>query len=254
VHADAEKAADRWFRTIKRGVNGGTRLICFPHAGGSASFFHDWGRLLPAGVELLAVRYPGREDRILDPLPGTMEDLAGPLTQACSTLDSMPLAFFGHSMGAVVAHEVAQRVESLMAGRLVALFVSGCAGPAVDKSHRDPSTLSDEDLVEDIQMLGGTNPAVLANPELKQLFLLALRTDYQLVTNHFISPAGVIQAPMISYYGDQDEKVSEESAAAWSILTKSTFSLRRFNGGHFYLTNHSADLVADICAHLETHR
>jgi pyochelin biosynthesis protein PchC len=80
---------------------------------------------MPAGVELPAVRYPGREDRILDPLADTMEDLAGPMAQACSALSGAPLAFSGHSMGAAVAREVAQRLGPLMDVRLAALFVSG---------------------------------------------------------------------------------------------------------------------------------
>jgi pyochelin biosynthesis protein PchC len=254
VHADAEKVDARWFRIVKRGASGGTRLICFPHAGGSASFFQGWGRLLPAGVELLAVRYPGREDRILDPLPDAMEDLAGPLTGACSTLDSMPLAFFGHSMGALVAHEVAHRIERLTTARLTNLFVSGCASPTLDKSRRDPSALSDSDLVEDVRMLGGTNPEVLTNPELKRLFLQALRADYQLIAHHSMSPDGILQAPIAAYYGDQDEGIDAESISAWSTATKSTFSARRFTGGHFYLTHHAEDLVADICARLRAHR
>jgi pyochelin biosynthetic protein PchC len=254
ARADTEKVDARWFRIVKRGANGGTRLICFPHAGGSASFFRDWGRLLPAGLELLAVRYPGREDRILDPLPVSMEDLVGPLTQACSTLDSMPLAFFGHSMGALVAYEVAQRIEPLMDATLTGLFVSGCASPTLAKSRRDPSALTDDHLVEDVRILGGINPEVLTNPELKRLFLLALRADYQLIARHSMSPHSVIKAPIAAYYGDQDEGIDEENVSAWSTATKSTFSARRFNGGHFYLTHHAEDLVADICAHLRVLR
>ena len=107
---EAEGLARQWFRSIRRQAKPEARLVCFPHAGGSASFFLDWADLMPAGVELLAVRYPGREDRILDPPAGSMDALVEPLLQACSALSDVPLAFFGHSMGAVVAHEVAQRL------------------------------------------------------------------------------------------------------------------------------------------------
>ena len=249
MHTDATQS-DKWFRIVKGEVNAGIRLVCFPHAGGSASFFHHWGRLFPARVEVLAVRYPGREDRILDPVPDTIEDLADRLALACSVLDGTPLAFFGHSMGAAVAHEVAQRVESLLPGRLACLFVSGCAGPGRGKSRRDLSALSDSHLVENVRMLGGTSPAVLDNSELRQLFLPIFRADFRLVARHSISSSGIVQAPIIAYYGDQDEDLDEESVSAWSTVTKSTFAIRRFRGGHFYLTDHTAGLVADMCDHL----
>lgn len=254
MHANAEKIIRQWFRVIKRQANPEIRLICFPHAGGSASFFHGWADLLPRDVELLAVRYPGREDRILDPLADTMADLAIPLAQACTALDDAPLAFFGHSMGAAVAHEVARRVEPLIAIRLAGLFVSGHAGPGYDKGRRDPSNLSDGDLIEDMKVLGGTDPEMLVDAELRQLYLPTLRADYRLIARHRISSADIIDAPVVAYYGDQDEDLDEESVSAWSTVTKSTFMAHRFSGGHFYLLDHSKDVVADICTRLRTDR
>jgi surfactin synthase thioesterase subunit len=98
-----------WFRVVPARERARLRLVCFPHAGGSASFFRSWARYLPDTVELAAVCYPGREDRICDPLPERMEDLAAPLdedldersvgawaalTRACFTLRAMPGGHF----------------------------------------------------------------------------------------------------------------------------------------------------------------
>jgi pyochelin biosynthetic protein PchC len=254
MRGEADRLASQWFRTIRRQANPETRLVCFPHAGGSASFFHGWAGFMPTGVELLAVRYPGREDRILDPPADTMEDLADPLVQACSVLNDAPLAFFGHSMGAVVAHEVAQRLGPSMDARLVALFVSGHPGPGCDKSGRDLSALSDAELLEDIRLRGGTAPAAFAQPELRELFLPALREDYRIVASHRMSVNAVIEAPVVAYYGNQDEDIDEKSASAWSAVTKSSFRARSFEGGHFYLMEHAKDLVADLLSHLKVHR
>ncbi len=246
--------ARQWFRTIKRQANPEFRLICFPHAGGSASFFLDWADLMPAGVELLAVRYPGREDRILDPPAGNMDALAEPLVQACSALSGAPLAFFGHSMGAMVAHEVAQRLGPMMNARLAALFVSGYPGPGCDKSRADPSALSDDELAEDIRVLGGTDPAVLSQPELRGLFLPVVRGDYRIAATHRVSVNALIEAPVVAYYGDQDKETDGASVSAWSAVTKSSFRARRFEGGHFYLVEHAKDLVTDLLSHLNVHR
>ena len=254
MHANAEKIIGQWFRVIKRQANPEMRLICFPHAGGSASFFRSWADLIPRGMELLAVRYPGREDRILDPLANTMADVASPLSQACTALDDAPLAFFGHSMGAAVAHDVARRIDPLMTIRLAGLFVSGYAGPGYDQGRRDPSKLSDGDLIEDMQVLGGTDPDVFVKAELKQLYLPIFRADYQLIARHRISSADIINAPVVAYYGDHDEDLDEESVSAWSTVTKSSFTARRFSGGHFYLLDYSTDVVVDICTNLRAGR
>ena len=224
MRGEADGLARQWFRTIKRQANPEARLVCFPHAGGSASFFLDWADLMPAGVELLAVRYPGREDRILDPPADSMDALAEPLVRACSALSGAPLAFFGHSMGAVVAHEVAQRLGPTMNARLAALFVSGYPGPGCDKSRADPAALSDAELAEDIRLLGGTDPAVLAQPELRELFLPVVRGDYRIVAGHRVSVNAVIEAPVVAYYGDQDKEIDATSVSAWSAVTRSSFT------------------------------
>jgi pyochelin biosynthesis protein PchC len=221
-----DQITSQWFRAIRRQANPETRLVCFPHAGGSASFFNDWAGLLPPGAELFAVRYPGREDRILDPLAGTMDDIVDPVVRACSELGGAPLALFGHSMGAAVAYEVAQRLGALMDGRLAALFVSGYPGPGYDESRRDLAALSD--------------------PELRQLFLPAVRSDYRILADHRITIRRIIEAPVIAYYGDQDEDIEQQSISAWSTVTNSSFAEHRFSGGHFYLIEHAQDLIADL--------
>jgi pyochelin biosynthesis protein PchC len=247
-----DQFASQWFRAIRRQANPVICLVCFPHAGGSASFFNDWAGLLPPGAELFAVRYPGREDRVLDHPADTMDDIVDPVAQACSEIgDTTPLVLFGHSMGAAVAYEVAQRLGTLLGGRLAGLFVSGYPGPGYDASRRDLTALSDGELVEDMRALGGTNQAVLINPELRQLYLPTVRADYRLIAGHRITVKRVIEAPVAAYYGDQDEDIEEQSISTWSTVTNSTFTARRFNGGHFYLIEHAPDLIADLFSHLQ---
>jgi pyochelin biosynthesis protein PchC len=95
----------KWFRLVPARERAQLRLVCFPHAGGSASFFRPWGMHLPDTVEFAAACYPGREDRINEPLPEHIDDLAVPLAMACACLPDLPTVFFGHSMGASVACE-----------------------------------------------------------------------------------------------------------------------------------------------------
>jgi pyochelin biosynthetic protein PchC len=249
--SEAHELAGQWFRIIKRQPDPHTRLVCFPHAGGAASFFRMWADLMPEGVELIAVRYPGREDRLCDPLVDTMEGLADPITQACSALRGAPLAFFGHSMGAAVAHEVALRLRSPRATRVTGLFVSGYPGPGQETRVRDHAGLSDLELIKDLELLGGTDSKAFEDAGLRELLLPAIRADYRLIEHHKApSVNAVIEAPIVAYYGNQDEDAHAASVSAWSAVTKSTFTARSFDGGHFYLTDHAPALVADLLGHL----
>ncbi|AWW35618.1 thioesterase II family protein [Streptomyces cadmiisoli] len=243
--------ASQWFRSIRGSRNPRLRLVCFPHAGGAASSFRSWAHLVPDDVELLAVRYPGREDRLFEPPAERMEELAEPLADACATLTGSPLALFGHSMGASVAFEVTVRLARTPgAAGAEALFVSGRAGPGRNR-HRDLADATDEKLVEDLIAMSGATAEALANEELRELFLPAVRADYRLIERYAASvPTPTLDLPVYAYYGDQDDEIDEDSVNAWSAVTRSTFVARSFPGGHFYLDDRTAPLVADVLARL----
>ncbi|MCM0679130.1 thioesterase domain-containing protein, partial [Micromonospora phytophila] len=155
------------------------RLVCFPHAGGTATFFRSWPQRLP-GVEVRAARYAGRQDRLADPFPASLAGLADELAGALAGLGEAPLALFGHSMGALLAFEVAVRLEERHGPAPVRLFVSGRPAP-----HRAPATAlhrADEvGLLDEVTRLGNPDPLVFADPDLRALVLPALRDDYRLV-------------------------------------------------------------------------
>lgn len=241
---------DRWQRVIRTTSRPELRLVCFPQAGGAASFFHPWAAHLPATVELIAVRYPGREDRLADPPAEHMADLVGPIARGCAGLRDVPLAFFGHSMGAIVAYEVALRLQRSTDAPLARLFVSGCAAPGHEKD-RQPSDLSDSGLTSDLERMGGTDPAALGHPELRELILSTLRTDYRLLDEHRLRPAReMVSAPLTAYYGTDDEDLDATSVGAWSDFTRADFAIRAFPGGHFYLADQVRALLADLFSHI----
>ncbi|WP_327066372.1 thioesterase II family protein [Kitasatospora sp. NBC_01302] len=243
-------SADRWFRTVQRCPTPRVRIICFPHAGGAASFFRSWAEFVPDDVELIAVRYPGREDRLLDPLAGTMAELADPIADGCSRFLDAPLALFGHSMGASVAYEVALRLRAAHGAVLAGLFVSSRPAPGREK-HRSLSLASDDELIEDIALQGGTDARTFANPELRGLVLPAIRADYRLVDGYrALTSHAPLDTPVVAYYGDDEAGLDRDSVAAWSSVTAATFTVRSFDGGHFYLADHRQELLAHLFASL----
>jgi pyochelin biosynthetic protein PchC len=237
-----------WFRLVPARERARQRLVCFPHAGGSASFFRSWGSYLPDTVELAAVCYPGREDRICDPLPECMEELAAPLAAACASLADLPTVFFGHSMGASIAYETALRLEGGYGIDLAALCVSGRSAPG--SGRRRAFLPGDDDaLGRALVQLGGTDVAALLNSGLRELVLPVIRADYRLIARYDArASARPVSAPLIAYYGVADEDLDERSVGAWAAFTRACFTLRAMPGGHFYLRDDTAGLVHDVLA------
>jgi hypothetical protein len=165
----------RWLRCYRRQPSPRLRVVCFPHAGGSASFFHPWLADLPPDVELVAAKYPGREDRMPEPPVDGVPELADALTDALRRSADAPLALFGHSLGAAVAYEVARRLERRGdAGGPALLAVSSFPGPQrVTRGMLHQA--SDETLADEVRRLGGTHAIALEHPELRALVLPVLR-------------------------------------------------------------------------------
>jgi pyochelin biosynthetic protein PchC len=232
------------------------RLVCLPHAGGNAQAFHGWAARLPADVEVLAVRYPGRQERIGEPCVTTMDELAGRVTAALEhyrrgggdTDDGIPLALFGHSMGASLAYEVTVRLEA--AGRGPALLMLS----ARNAPHRTRRTAlyraADDVLVAGVRRLGTLGGDVYDIPELRELLLPVLRADYELIETYHPADPARIATPVTAYLGEQDRGTCVDAVAAWDELADGGFTLRTFPGDHFYLAPCEAELTADIAARL----
>ncbi|MEU9119080.1 alpha/beta fold hydrolase [Streptomyces sp. NPDC048506] len=223
-----------WLRCPEGRPGAARRLVCFPHAGGSASFFRLWAAELPA-LEVHAVQYPGRADRIAEPLPNDVHRLAEEAADAIEPLADLPLALFGHSMGAVVAFETARALER-RGVRLDHLFVSGAR--AADDPDAAPSNAplrTDDELAEALINLGGTDTELLADPVLRDLVLPYVRSDFEMFERYGYRAGPPVGCPVTAVFGDTDEHVDAGHAAAWGELTDGGFSQHEVPGGHFYL-------------------
>lgn len=238
-----------WFRRYRRVTNPRLRLVCLPHAGGSASAYRSWVSLLPGDVDLLAVQYPGRQDRLGEPCLVTMDQLADAIVTALAPFLDLPVALFGHSMGASLAHEVGLRLER--SGHAVqTLLVSARLPPRHHRPRMD--SWDDEALLADVRMLDPDSTTILADPDMRAMMLPAIRADYLIADTYRPTPEGIIDAPVVAYVGDDDPYVRVWQLRAWSEITKSGFQTVVFPGSHFYLRGRESELVQDISSRLVT--
>ncbi|MFD4628485.1 thioesterase II family protein [Streptomyces sp. NPDC058284] len=246
--------SDPWIRRFRPRPEAGVRLVCFPHAGGSATYYQPLAQsptLLPE-AEVLAVQYPGRQDRRRERLVDEIPVLADLVTKALLPFGDRPLAFFGHSMGAVLAYEVAQRLGERTGNEPCHLFVSGRRAPSVFR----PGTvhlLSDAELAAELRRAGGTDPMFLNDEELLAEILPIVRNDYRAIELYRWSPSPPLACPITALIGDRDAQATRDEAAAWRQHTDGPFDLKVFSGGHFYLNTHQQG-VSEIISKALTDR
>lgn len=238
---------DAWLRCRTPRHSPSARLICLPHAGGTAGPYAAWGAGFPDDMELSAVQYPGREDRLGEPPADDLETLVTGLCAALLPLAERPLVLFGHSFGAVVAYEAARRLTAW--GRAPDhLVVSGRRAPSLP-ARGDMHTRPDDDLVAELVRLGGTRGDLLADPAVRDVYLPAVRADFKLAETYHRSACPPLGCPVTAVMGETDTEVDEAQARAWAVHTTGPFELRAFPGGHFYFTPRRepvARLLADI--------
>ncbi|WP_406205802.1 alpha/beta fold hydrolase [Kitasatospora sp. NBC_01560] len=238
-----KNSGGEWVRRFHPAAAGGTRLAAFPHAGGSASYWYPLSEALAPAVETLAIQYPGRQDRRHEEPLRSLPELADRAFEALPECADRPLVLFGHSLGSVLAFEVARRLQD--AGRTPAhLFASGYPAPSRLRGG-DVHRRGDEGIVEELRTVGGTDPVWLENAEFMESVLPALRADYTAIETHARGDA-VLDCPLTVLTGDDDPHTTVDEAKAWGEHTAAAFDLRVFPGGHFYLDRHLPEITGLI--------
>lgn len=223
------------------------RLFCFHHAGVGASVYRQWGFNLPASVEVAAVQLPGRANRLAESpiadIPSLIDALVSNLVPH---LDGR-FAFFGHSMGAVVAHELAHALRDRGLPLPSHLIVSGRKAPTVRNRFPLLQHLPDNLFVTEINhRYGGIAPEILQHQDILDLLLPCLRADITALENFSVPARAPLDIPIAVFGGDSDRQTSVEDLQAWEQETSAGCDIRVFPGGHFYLDSVRDRVLAEI--------
>lgn len=237
--------AIKWFITVKEQANPKIRLFCFPYAGGGASIYREWNQNMPNEIEICAIQYPGRENRISE---NPIDDFDLLVTNICEAIQhkmDLPFALFGHSLGAKVAYEVAKRLESSNTIKPDMLFVSGARAPhfpVPNPIHH----LDDSGFTKALARYQGTPVAILENEEIMQVFLPMIRADFVLDETFCSDMDSQIAIPIIIFAGNEDKIAFSKDVQLWEKYTTENSEFIEMPGQHFFLKTSQNDLLDRI--------
>jgi medium-chain acyl-[acyl-carrier-protein] hydrolase len=230
---------------------GKLRISCLPYAGSGAAIYRGWAAAVAPAIEIWPVTLPGREHRLIESPIDDLPLLAAKVGDELGRLLEPRFALFGHSMGALLAFEVARHLRRQ--GRLGpdCLIVSAHRAPHMpddqDPIHHKPTS----DFLEELRRLNGTPASILRDQELVELMLPVLRADFKAVESYRYVEESPLRCPIIVYGGKQDKMISEDQLAAWGVHTVGGFAQRMFEGDHFYITTQREELIAQLALDIQ---
>jgi len=227
---------DPWIAYRKPRPNARIRLFCFPYAGGGALIYRPWVSELPPEIDVFPVQLPGREQRLREKAFTRAGALVEAMTTALLPHFEPPFAFFGHSMGALLSYEVAQRLRQLGKPGPVHILASARRAPQLPMDdEKIYHLLPEPEFRAKLREINGTPEAVLENEELMELLAPIIRADFELNETYEPSQHPPLDVPISAFGGIEDEEVEKEKLEAWRDATTGPFKLRMFPGDHFFL-------------------
>lgn len=221
------------------------RLVAAPGAGSGAGLFRGWEAALPDWIEFRPVAAPGREHRIREPVPTRLGAHVDGVVEALDVLEPLPLALLGHSMGALVAWEVARALRRRGAPRPLVVFVSGMLPPDAPRPWPPIADRPDAPLLEELRArFGGFPPALDAYPELRRLMLPTVRGDLAAFESHRPAPEAPLALPIRLLAGREDRAAPPEALRPWERHTRAGSRLATFAGAHDFIAGAPAGVVA----------
>lgn len=218
-------------------MNSKIKLICFPFAGAGASFFTNWSQLVKPNIEIVPFQLPGRERLILEPPYENVHTAAKDFSkEILDNHDNDSIILFGHCfLGAIIAFEVSKLIESHV--NLLHLFVSAAPSPFSKRNYKLSQCTDDNLFLKEIENLTGYSHPAFKVPELRELLLPTLRSDFKMDETYLPSEPFAIKTSITAIYANKDHFVSKHDILLWEKATLGEFKVEEVVGPHMYISN-----------------
>lgn len=244
-------ATNPWIETFPPRPDASFRLFCFPHAGGAAQFFRTWAKKLPEWIEVCPLQYPGRWSRHAEALRRDAETLVGDVVGALEGELGKPFAFFGNSMGGMLAYESTRKLRAEGRPTPSLLAVSAVAAPLYAGSGTPVHAAPDEAIVQRLRRLGGSDE-IISHPDILKTFLPILRADLQIIETYRWIPGEKLKSPILALAGTEDPEATPAKMEAWREQTEAKFSLETIPGGHFFIQSREDEVIGIVLREIES--
>jgi surfactin synthase thioesterase subunit len=218
-------------------------MLCFPYAGGSASIYYEWSKLMPNEVEVIGIELPGRGKRFTEECNSQLDLLVSELSEAIINNIEPPFLFFGHSLGAVVSYEVARKLRKLHYPLPVLLIISGRAAPHLEVEREKIDNMSDFEFKQLLKRVNGIPEQAFQNNELMKLVLPIIRADFILSSSYVHQKEAPLPCSIVMFSGENDHGISIEHIRAWEEHTSCNFSYYIFEGDHFFIRKRTSQII-----------
>ncbi len=235
--------ANKWLPPLQPRPHARLRLFCFPYAGGSAAAYSGWPDYLSPAIDVRPLQLPGRWNRLKEPALTRFDDMLKALAVVLPPHLDRPFAFFGHSMGALLAFEMTRYLRRHGLPQPLHLFVSGRRAPQFPDHDLPRPDLPDPEFIECLRELNGTPAEVLDNPELMTLLLPTLRADFDVCRSYAFVPGPPLACPLTVLGGVEDKESAEGYLEGWRLHTSGRWAQSMFPGDHFFLHSAMAPLL-----------
>lgn len=218
------------------------RLFCFPYAGAGIAPFRPWREAMPAGVELIGAQPPGRGPRLREAPHRRMKPLVNEMALAMAPMLDRPFALFGHSLGALMAFELA-RLLRRHGKRPAILMVSGTIAAHQPNTNPPLHHLPDAQFIAELARLNGMPREILDNRELLEIVLPAVKADFEVLETYEYAAEAPLDTPIRAFGGTHDPRANHDQLDAWRAQTSAAFDLCMFDGGHFFMDERAREFL-----------
>ncbi len=243
-------ALAKWMPYRRPGSEQRVRLFCFPFGGGGASSFALWRNALPPHVDLCAMQPPARESRLGEPAITRIPDMVAALVQVVEPLLDLPFALFGHSVGSLVAFELARELRDRGRRLPMRLFVSGHPAPHLPRRRPLISGLPREEFIAALRDSFEVSPALLDSADLLDVVLPSLYGDYALVESYAYRNGPPLAMPLTAFCGTCDPEADPAEIQQWRRETTGPFRAVVLDGAHMFVNSSRTALLQEIAADL----